>query len=87
MALTEGGYGDTQLYFEQATPLVILSQQAEETGKTVAQVEDETNKSLENPATTDDGQDQTVEEPLPNKADEERFKMPTSLSKEYEIYK
>ena len=87
MALREGGYTETELYFEQSTPLVILSQQAEEQDKSVAQVEDETNESLENPATTEEGQDQTVEEPLPNKADEETFRMPTSLSKEYEIYK
>jgi hypothetical protein len=87
MALREGGYSDMELYFEQSTPLVILSQQAEEQDKSVSQVEDETNESLENPATTEDGQDQTVEEPLPNKADEETFRMPTSLSKEYEIYK
>ena len=87
MALREGGYSDMELYFEQSTPLVILSQQAEEQDKSVAQVEDETNESLENPATTEQGEDQTVEEPLPNKADEETFRMPTSLSKEYEIYK
>jgi hypothetical protein len=87
MALREGGYTETELYFEQATPLVILSQQAEEQDKSVEQVEDETNEAMENPATTEEGQDQTVEEPLPNKADEETFRMPTSLSKEYEIYK
>ena len=67
MALTEGGWDDTQLYFEQLTPLVILSQTAEETGKTVAQVEDETNKSLENPATTEDAADQTTSEAIPPK--------------------
>jgi hypothetical protein len=53
-ALTEGGYGDSQLYFEQLTPLVILSTTAEETDKTVEQVEDEVNDSMENPATVDD---------------------------------
>jgi len=79
-ALTCSGYNDTELYFEQLTPLVILSQQAEETGKSVAQVEDETNKSMENPATTEDNTDAVVNEP-------QRFKMPTILSKEYEIYK
>jgi Mn-containing catalase len=87
MALREGGYTETELYFEQSTPLVILSQQAEEQDKSVSQVEDETNESLENPATTEESGDQTVEEPLPNKAEEETFRMPTSLSKEYEIYK
>ena len=83
-ALTIGGIDDTELYFEQLTPLVILSQQAEETGKTVAQVEDETNKSLENPATQEEPQAQTIEDGL---VEEERFTMPTILSKEYEIYK
>jgi hypothetical protein len=53
-ALTEGGYGDTQIYFEQLTPLVILSTTAEETDKTVQQVEDEVNDSMENPATIED---------------------------------
>ena len=84
MALTEGGYDGMELYFEQLTPLVILSQTAEETGKSVAQVEDETNKSLENPATQEEPQDQTTEDGL---VEEERFTMPTILSKEYEIYK
>ena len=86
MALREGGYNETELYFEQSTPLVILSQQAEEQDKSVAQVQDETNESLENPASTDEGQDQTAEEPLPVEPTE-KFTMPTSLSKEYEIIK
>ena len=66
-ALKYSGYTDTEIYFEQLTPLVILSQTAEETGKTVAQVEDETNKSMENPATTDDGQDETTQGAIPPK--------------------
>jgi hypothetical protein len=53
-ALADGGFEDTQLYFDQLTPLVILSQTAEETGKTVEQVAEETNKEMENPATTED---------------------------------
>lgn len=87
MVLREGGFDDTQLYFEQSTPLVILSQQAEETGKTIEQVEDETNKSMENPATTEDSADQTSEDGLPNEEEVSAFTMPTILSKEYEIYK
>ena len=82
-ALTCSGYTEAELYFEQLTPLVILSQTAEETGKTIDQVEDETNDSMENPATTEDTADQTPNEPLPT----EKFTMPTILSKEYEIYK
>ena len=77
------GYTDTELYFEQLTPLVILAQTAEETDKTVAQVEDETNKSMENPATTDDGQDAVVNEPLPT----EKFSMLEVNNSQYEIYK
>lgn len=81
MVLTEGGYDATELYFEQLTPLVILSQQAEETGKTVEQVEDETNKAMENPATQEDAGDQTIEEPIPTNLTSAHFK------KEYEIFK
>jgi hypothetical protein len=65
MALTEGGYDDTQLYFDQLTPLAILAQQAEDTDKTIGQVADETNKELENPATTDQPDDQTSQDAEP----------------------
>jgi hypothetical protein len=81
-ALTCSGYTDSELYFEQLTPLVILSQQAEETGKTVGQVEDETNKSMENPATQDNPQDANVLDPLPN----EKFSMLEVNNSQYEIY-
>jgi len=86
-ALTCGGIEDAELYFEQLTPLVILSQAAEETGKTVDQIEDETNKALENPATTEDSQDQTTEEVLPDTEKIESFSMLSFNNKEYEIYK
>ncbi len=86
-ALTCSGYTESELYFEQLTPLVILSQTAEETGKSVGQVEDEVNDSMENPATTEDTTDETPLQPIPNKEEMERFTMPTILSKEYEIYK
>ena len=52
-----------ELYFEQLTPLVILAETAEETDKTIGQVEDETNDSMENPATQDNPGDQTPNEP------------------------
>jgi len=65
MALTEGGFEDTQLYFDQLTPLAILSQQAEDTDKTIDEVADETNKELENPATTEQPEDQTIEDAEP----------------------
>ena len=59
-ALTCGGIENAQLYFDQLTPLSILSDQAEETDKSVEEVADETNKEMENPATTDDSEDQTI---------------------------
>ena len=63
-ALTEGGYEGTELYFDQLTPLAILSQQAEDTDKSIGQVADETNKEMENPATVDEPQDQTTEDQI-----------------------
>lgn len=68
----QGGYTDTELYFEQLTPLVILSQTAEETGKSIDQVEDETNKSMENPATTEDTTDETQQE-IPANDEEPKY--------------
>lgn len=65
MALSEGGYEDTELYFDQLTPLAILAQQAEDTDKTIGQVAEETNKELENPATTDQPEEQTTEDAEP----------------------
>ena len=83
-ALTCSGYTDAELYFEQLTPLVILSQTAEETGKTIEEVEDETNDSMENPATTEDTTDETPLEPIPLK--KEGFSMLELNSREYEIF-
>jgi hypothetical protein len=60
--LADGGYDEAELYFDQLTPLAILSQQAEDQGKSVGQVADETNKEMENPATHEDSADQTTED-------------------------
>ena len=54
-ALAVGGYSDTKLYFEQMTPLVILSQTADETGQTVEEVQQDINDEAENPAVMEDG--------------------------------
>jgi hypothetical protein len=83
-ALLEGGYDDTQLYFEQLTPLVILSTTAEETGKTVGQVEDETNKAMENP--------DAVYQPTENieqmsKEEEWVYTSQPNFTNNYEVYK
>jgi hypothetical protein len=65
-ALVCGGYEDPQLYFEQLTPLVILTEQAEETGQTVDEVVDDTNDQMENPATTEDAEDADTNDTIPD---------------------
>ena len=94
MALTEGGFENTELYFEQLTPLVILAETADETGKSISQVEDETNKSMENPATQENPGDQTTQDATPptkeNMEERNKVMMPMSsafFEREYEIIK
>ena len=60
-ALVEGGWEDTQLYFEQMTPLVILSQTAEETGQSVDEVQTDINEDGENPSVMEDGGESAVD--------------------------
>jgi hypothetical protein len=83
-ALLEGGYDDTQLYFEQLTPLAILSEQAEDTNKSVGQVEDETNRQMENP----DAIDQPTEN-IEQMSKEEGwvYTSQPNFTKNYEVYK
>jgi hypothetical protein len=69
-ALREGGLPELELYFEQLTPLVILSETAEETGKTIEQVEDEVNDSM---ATPDQEADPNIEEETINDEEELEF--------------
>lgn len=52
--LVEGGWGKRDLYVEQLTPLVILSDTAEDTGQSVEQVQDDVDESMENNNTTDE---------------------------------
>ena len=86
MALTEGGYDNTELYFEQLTPLVILAQTADETGKSVAQVEDDTNKAMENPATQDNPGDQTTQDAIAPTDKTPILQSSAFFETEYEIY-
>lgn len=85
MVLTEGGWDNTELYFEQLTPLVILSQTAEETGKSIGQVEDETNKAMENPATQENPGDQTTDDAQLEEVPHINTKSPF-FTKQYEVY-
>jgi len=90
LALTEGGYDEMELYFEQLTPLAILTEQAADTNKSVAQVEDETNKALENPATQEEPQDQTTQDTTLEESmlPETKYNMHSAFfEREYEIIK
>jgi len=83
-ALLEGGYDDTQLYFEQLTPLAILTEQAADTNKSVAQVEDETNKAMENP----DAVDQPTENiEQMSKEEDWVYTSQPNFTNNYEVYK
>jgi len=81
-ALSEGGYPDTQLYFDQLTPLAILSETAEETGQTTEEVQDDINEEGENPAAIEDkgSVDTTINDEVLQMSN-------PNFTKEYEIYK
>ena len=84
-ALETGGYPDVELYFDQLTPLAILSQQAEDTDKTIDEVADTTNKEMENPATTEDDGAGVVDSGIDN-GDVLQMSNP-NFTKEFEIFK
>ena len=84
-ALSEGGYDDTELYFEQLTPLAILSQQAEETGQTVDEVAEETDRQMENPSTTED--EGAVDTNIEEETLMDFQKSNPNFSKNFETYK
>jgi hypothetical protein len=90
-ALTEGGYDNAQLYFEQLTPLAILSQQAGDTGQSIEEVAQDTEDEMVNPATTDETPD-TIPTPQGETQPISKSKTPISTSSqffkdEYEITK
>jgi hypothetical protein len=87
-ALENGGYKDPQLYFEQLTPLVILSTTADETGKTIEQVEDDVNDSMETP--TEGQEDAQIEDNTQMEMQFEEEELPLNkafLSKDYDTFK
>ena len=83
-ALAEGGYEDTELYFEQLTPLVILAQTAEETGQSTDEVQDQINEDAENPASIEDDGANVIDENI--NTDVLQMSNP-NFTKEYEVYK
>ena len=86
-ALDEGGYPDSELYFEQLTPLVILSQTAEETGQTTEQVQEEINDDAQNPAEIEDGGVGAVDENIETETLSSFSKSNPDFSKNFETYK
>ena len=52
-ALVEGGWGKQDLYFDQLTPLVILSETAEDTDEDIETVQEDVNDSMQNDETTE----------------------------------
>ena len=99
-ALVESDYDDAQLYFDQLTPLAILSQQAQDSGTTIEDVSNTTNEELLNPSTTDESEDAStvdINKPTPTPQNEagvgpgEGTKIVNTSSsffqKEYEIFK
>lgn len=86
-ALTEGGWEDMGLYFEQAIPTALLATQAEKTGQTIEEVQKDIAEVGENPAVTD-----TEGEGVGGEAGPEVVGNPVQVSnpnfgREYEIYK
>jgi hypothetical protein len=59
-ALTEGGWEDLGLYFEQSTPIALLASQAEQTGQSIEEVKTEIEDVNENPALTEEGETDVV---------------------------
>jgi len=53
-AFVEGGIGKHDIYFDQLTPLVILSDTAEDTDGTVEEAQEDVNDSLKNEETTEE---------------------------------
>lgn len=85
-AFDKGGYPDSKLYFEQLTPLVILSTTAEETGKSTDQVQEEINDQAQNPAEVEDNPS-AVDTNIETETLSDFTTSNPNFSKNYETYK
>jgi capsid portal protein len=59
-ALKEGGWVDTELYFEQLTPIAILSETAEETEQTIDEVQEDIDEQSEMPSVVEEEEEEDV---------------------------
>jgi hypothetical protein len=65
-AFVEGGIGKHDIYFDQLTPLVILSDTAEDTDGTVEEAQEDVNESLRNEETTEENFETEKKYPRPS---------------------
>ena len=87
-ALVDGGYEDMELYFEQLTPLVILTDTAEDTDQTIEQVEDDVNESMATPTETGENDGEVVNDTVIKREDKFDYNLRGAFfDKEYETEK
>jgi hypothetical protein len=65
-ALVEGGWGAKDIYFDQLTPLVILSDTADDTDESIEEVQEDVNDSMRNEETTEENFEQENKYPRPS---------------------
>ncbi len=65
-AFIEGGIGKHDLYFDQLTPLVILSDTAEDTDSDIETVQEDVNESMQNDETTEENFQEEKTHPRPS---------------------
>ena len=85
-ALEMGGWNNVELFFEQSTPLAILSATAEATDTTVEEVKDDIGEESENPNTTDVNTQADRDDSVEQHSSDFRMSNPR-FKKEYEIVK
>ena len=81
-----GGWNNVQLFFEQSTPLAILSATAEATDTSVEEVKDDIGEESENPNTTDVNTQADRNDNVEQHSSDFRMSNPR-FKKEYEIVK
>jgi len=85
-ALEMGGWNNVELFFEQSTPLAILSATAEATDTSVEEVKDDIGEESENPNTTDVNTQADRNDNVEQHSSDFRMSNPR-FKKEYEIVK
>jgi hypothetical protein len=71
----DGGYGETDLYVEQLTPLVILSDTADDTDQTIEEVQEDVDDSMLDNETTDEDLEEIRMNPSQVFSDKENYEV------------